>query len=141
MTNIASVVRGIILKEDKILLCKLKGADYYFFPGGRIEFGETAQQALERELKEELELSAEKFEYIGTIENFFSEKGNKYHEINLVFHVEAENATDKTPEDHLEFFWKDINKLVGENIEPTALKNTFLKWLKDKKLFWGSEKE
>jgi len=141
MPNIEIITRAVILDKDKILLCKKKGNDYYFLPGGHIEFGETAEQALERELKEELNVSAEKFNYIGTIENFFTENDKKYHEIILVFHIEAKNVTDKTPEDHIEFSWVDIRSLKRETVEPVALKQAFLQWFKDKKLFWGSEME
>jgi len=141
MKNIDIIVRAVILDKDKILLCKKKGNNYYFLPGGHVEFGETAQQALTRELKEELNIEADTIDYIGTIENFFEEANKKCHEINLVFYVDAKDASDKTPEDHIEFYWKDIKELVGENVEPVTLKQAVLQWLKDKKLFWGSEKE
>ena len=53
-------VRGIIEKDGKILVCKRKDKDYYFFPGGHIEFGERAKQALIRELNEEYNEIAKK---------------------------------------------------------------------------------
>ncbi|PIQ74885.1 MAG: ADP-ribose pyrophosphatase [Candidatus Portnoybacteria bacterium CG_4_8_14_3_um_filter_40_10] len=141
MPNIEIITRAVILDKDKILLCKKKSADYYFLPGGHIEFGETAQQALERELKEELNIETDKIDYIGTIENMFSENGNRHHEINLVFAVKPQNHSSISNEDHIDFFWTGINKLAGESVEPIALKQAILQWLKDKKLFWGSEKE
>lgn len=64
------VVGAIIIKEDRIL-CAQRGetktlANLWEFPGGKIEIGETPQQALARELREELmievEIQSEKFE-------------------------------------------------------------------------------
>ncbi len=141
MPNIEIISRAIILDRDKILLCKKKGNDYYFLPGGHVEFDETAKVALRRELKEELGVEAKKIEYVGTVENMFSENGNRHHEINLIFFVEPKNHSSISNEDHIDFFWTDIDKLEGENIEPVALKNAIIQWLKDRKLFWGSEKE
>ncbi len=141
MPNIEIITRAIILDKDKILLCKKKGNDYYFLPGGHIEFGETAEQALGRELKEELGILANGIEYIGTVENMFSENGNRHHEINLVFAVKPQNHSSASIEDHIEFLWIDTNKLAGESVEPIAIKHAILQWLKDKKPFWGSEAE
>ena len=54
------VVGGIIFKDNKILLCQRGPGrsleNFWEFPGGKIENGESADQALTRELKEELNL-------------------------------------------------------------------------------------
>jgi ADP-ribose pyrophosphatase YjhB (NUDIX family) len=141
MPNIEIITRAVILDRSKILLCKKKGNDYYFLPGGHVEFGETAEQALTRELKEELDIETNKIEYIGTIENMFSEDGKKYHELALIFFVQPKSLLSISKEDHIDFSWINMNKLAGEHVKPVALKNAVLKWLKDKKLFWGSEIE
>lgn len=52
------VVAGLISRDDKILVCQRR-RDSAFplkweFPGGKIESGETAVEALRRELREEL---------------------------------------------------------------------------------------
>mgnify|MGYP003295650759 CR=1 FL=1 len=48
---------GLIIKNDKILLIKKSGGPYdgkLDLPGGTIEFCETPEEALIRELKEEV---------------------------------------------------------------------------------------
>lgn len=44
---------GIIIKNRKVLIERSYGKDFYISPGGKIEKGETPEQALIRELKEE----------------------------------------------------------------------------------------
>lgn len=46
-------VRGIIIKDGKIAMVHSLKYDYYKFPGGGIESGETMEQALIREVAEE----------------------------------------------------------------------------------------
>ena len=56
-----NVVAGIVINQNKILIGKRKDEDIgggkWEFPGGKIEFGETNSEALERELYEELGIS------------------------------------------------------------------------------------
>ena len=52
------VAAGIVSRKGKIMLCQRRPGDRlglkWEFPGGKLEKGETPQQALERELREEL---------------------------------------------------------------------------------------
>jgi len=64
MDKIVPVAIAIIHKDNKFLLTERKGNDpddppggrVWHFPGGSIEFGETIEAALKREIKEELNL-------------------------------------------------------------------------------------
>lgn len=65
------VVAAVIRKEDKIFATargygEFKGG--WEFPGGKIEEGETLQEALVREIKEELDADIFVEEFITTIE-------------------------------------------------------------------------
>lgn len=52
------VSAGIVIRDDRIMLCQRRPGDRmglkWEFPGGKLESGESPQQALERELREEL---------------------------------------------------------------------------------------
>lgn len=47
---------GIIIKDRKLLVERSKGKGFFVAPGGKFEAGETAPQALIRELKEEFQI-------------------------------------------------------------------------------------
>ena len=47
-------IRGLIIKDRKVLLVTGHGADFYWTPGGGVEPGETPEETLRREIKEEL---------------------------------------------------------------------------------------
>ena len=57
----------LYLKEGKLLSTRSKGKSVYYIPGGKREKGETDQQALVREIREELsvDLVADSIQYAG----------------------------------------------------------------------------
>ena len=69
--KVIEVVAAIIKKEDKIFITRRsygEFTDMWEFPGGKIELGETREEALIREIKEELELDINNLEYLTTVE-------------------------------------------------------------------------
>lgn len=67
----------------------VRGLDFYRAIGGGIEFGETAEAALRREFREELDCELDEVELLGVIENIFEYEGLPGHEIAHVFAVRS----------------------------------------------------
>jgi ADP-ribose pyrophosphatase YjhB (NUDIX family) len=136
---IETTIRAVIEYKGKILLCHLKGEDYYFFPGGHLEFGEKIKESLAREIKEELNIKMKKASFIGVVDNLFKSGPDMHHEINLFFKAEVDKISTSSQEGHIDFALIDKNKLAKTKIYPVAVKKQLTKWFKDKKTFWVSQ--
>lgn len=106
------VTCGIIFKEDKIFICRRSPnkslAGYWEFPGGKIEPGETAMEALSRELHEELGMKVKIMEHFKTVVHAYST-----FTIELVAYTCHFQDANYTLTDHDSYEWvdrKDINK-------------------------------
>jgi ADP-ribose pyrophosphatase YjhB (NUDIX family) len=89
----ASVIRpvaiGIFRRADSILVGHgddtQKGERYCRPPGGAIEFGERAADALRREIREEVHTEITEPTLLGVLENTFQLEGVPKHELVFVF--------------------------------------------------------
>ena len=137
------IARVLIRKDEKVLLCKSITRDYYFFPGGHVEFGEISQEAAIREMKEERGSVLKNLKFIGLIENIYPEKGKAKYEINIVFEGEEENddIENITKEDHISFEFLSPEDLKESDIRPVPLKEAIIRYLEEKNIFWETIKE
>jgi len=106
------VVAAIIKHEDKIL-CVQRGEnkfDYiskkYEFPGGKIELGETKEQTIIREIKEELLMDIQTETEFLTVEH-------EYPDFILTMHSFICTCTNNTVQltEHIDFKWLKISEL------------------------------
>ncbi len=107
-----TVVAAIIEKDNKVL-CMQRGQDRHDytsfkweFPGGKIELGETNEQALTRELSEEMNLHVE-------INSFFGVFKHEYPDFELTLHVYKCSPIDKdfVLNVHNDFKWLEKGEL------------------------------
>ena len=65
-----------IIRDNRLLVLEESDQELYLMPGGRPETGESAEQALSRELKEELgvELDVTSLKYLGSFEDMAAGK-------------------------------------------------------------------
>lgn len=83
--NIETIARGVLVRAGHLLVCQPKAGGRCYLPGGHIEFGEGARQALAREIREELGLEAQVGDFLAVAENAFEQQGEAHCEINLLF--------------------------------------------------------
>lgn len=80
----------VILKEDKILLVqhKKKGRKYWLLPGGRVDFGETLIEAIQREMLEEANIKVKVGDLLFISDAIPTDDDNKRHIVNIFFEGE-----------------------------------------------------
>jgi ADP-ribose pyrophosphatase YjhB (NUDIX family) len=92
---------AVIVHRDHVLLAEghdsVKQQTFYRALGGEVEFGETAEAAVARELIEETGRRIEVVERLGVIENLFTLEGQPGHEV--VFEFVARFASGEEPDD------------------------------------------
>lgn len=125
--SIAIKVRLIIKRGNKFLLCKDKKNTHYFLPGGSVEYGDSFEKTIYKEMDEELGLKSEQIMgifYKDHLEHIYVVDNKEYHELNMIFTAEIPNdIITVSQEDHIDFEWidtKDIKniKLLPEKIVP-----------------------
>lgn len=137
MDSFEVIVRAVIIFDNTLLLCKIKGKDYFFLPGGHIEKGEKTQDALFREIQEELGADIESSVFIGAGENTYERDGMVIQEFNLVFSVGLNSNDIRAEEDHIEFEWVKKEDIESVHILPRNLLREVVKWMDKKETFFA----
>jgi len=90
------VSAGIVTRDGKIMLCQRKPEDRmglkWEFPGGKLESGESPQQALQRELREELSIETR----TGRIYDIYHESSGDWSILLLFFRSEILSGEPQT---------------------------------------------
>jgi len=139
MPKIEIIARGLAQRDPenpKVLLCKSILAGHTYLPGGHVEFGESAQQALRREMIEETGLSVDVGQLLTIHQAAFTQSGKQRHEINLVFHMKhcgpknvADGSENGEPwpenvpsrESEIDFLWVPRSELRAAAMLPERL--------------------
>lgn len=128
-------VAGLLLHNGKVLLQRPKNDTAYAIPGGHVALGETNEETLIREIKEEIntDIKVGKLQWVGEL--FFPWGDKPCHQICLFYNVSLKDNTaipldgtfwgteeleDKTFK--LEFSWVDIKEIGNIELYPIEAK-------------------
>lgn len=128
--SIEVIVRGVLRRSGAVLLCRNTRRGYLYLPGGHVEVGEAAAQALAREMREETGWVAEVGGFLFAAEQIFVQDGRPRHEINLVLEIlslrpgEGEADPDAVPaaEEGIAFEWIEPALAVDLDIRPASVR-------------------
>jgi len=112
MIKTVEVVAAIIYNASEILCVQRPKStlpyisEKFEFPGGKIESNESHEEALKRELKEELDISV-------TIEKFFLTVEHNYPDFKLIMHSYLVKMVNRkiSLNEHISHLWLPINEL------------------------------
>jgi len=116
-------VGGALIKDNKILLTK--GGDDYSLPGGHSQIGETSQETIIREFKEETGLDVEPLNVISTYENFWKWDEKDCHQLCIYYKLKMVDETQElvpNPDTKgIEYVWLELEKLKSINLYPIGI--------------------
>lgn len=120
-------VCAIIINDEKILAMHDERSPYYYLPGGRVKFHETAEFAILRELKEELQIDAEIIRPLWLNQAFFTEDvdNDNYHELCLYFLIDI-SKTDLLENGRKFTLFEGTHRHVFEWLLLSGLKDTYI---------------
>lgn len=108
--NRGTTIDAVIIKGGKVLLIK-RGVepfkDFWALPGGYVEWDETVEGAVKREVSEELGLSVKTLEFIGL---YSDPKRHPRQCIDMAYAVEVEGDVN-VGDDAVDWKWESINSL------------------------------
>lgn len=115
----------IVHKQGRVLIgergedCEI-ASGLFAFPGGRMDFGETPERAIVRELFEEtgLVIAEKDIRFLRYCNEYFPDQRKHY--VSLVFIVELNEGEpeNKEPKKCKEWIWGDIEHLPENMFEP-----------------------
>ena len=126
-------VCGMIIHDNKILAMHDQRSPYYYLPGGRVQLGETVEDAVLREIREELEIDAKIVRPLWFNQGFFTEdvSGERFHEICVYFLMDVSHTDllsrgeqfvlNENDQRHI-FEWLEFDRLKDEYFYPIFLK-------------------
>ena len=129
-------VAGLIIENNKLLIVTDDQSPYYYLPGGRVLMNELSEEAIIREIGEELNIRVKVKRMLWFNENFFCDEhyDEKFHEICLYYLLDiADNNLQREDEfvvtekeRKFTFFWKDINEIKNLDLRPSFIRNDIL---------------
>lgn len=121
-------------ENKEILMIKRKWPPKVGFldlPGGFIDLGETVEESVKREIKEELGINLEDFKFLGFSEpDFYDFKGVKYQTISLVFTAKIKDQKVKALDDVGELIWLKKHKIPFEKLAFKKMEKVLKDYLK-----------
>lgn len=81
-------IAGLGFRDGHVLVHRAVHEDFWTFPGGRAEMGETSVETLKREMMEELGVAVTVGRMLWAVENFFRYEKRDYHEIGFYYEMD-----------------------------------------------------
>jgi len=117
-------VGAVIIKDGRLLLEKRKndpGRGKWSIPGGLVELGESLEQTVLREVKEETGLEVEQPEHIDVVDNIDRDETGRirYHFVILDYYVRVRGGSANAASDAEELRWVALDLVETYDLTKT----------------------
>lgn len=132
---------AVIRDGDRVLLHRMERDAFWALPGGRVEIGEPAEQAVRRELREELDTEVQVGQLLWVVENLYLYRERPQHGVELHFLVRLPEGSPLLQRESFErgewgvglnggpasavrllFRWFTTQELAGLDLRPALLR-------------------
>lgn len=105
-------VDGVIISKDRLLLVKRLNSPFkgcYALPGGFVEYGETVENAVKREIQEETGITTKIRKLVGVYSD--PKRDPRGHVVTIVYALQVVSGTLQAGDDAQAVKWFDLNNL------------------------------
>jgi 8-oxo-dGTP pyrophosphatase MutT (NUDIX family) len=122
---------AVAVIDGRVLVQQFENETFWCLPGGRVEMGEPAEEALAREMLEELACEVRVTRLLWVIDNHFKHRDVVHHELGLYFVVELPEGSPQASGEpwtgaeldgtKLYFRWQPVDRLAELDLKPSCL--------------------
>ena len=136
--NPCSATAAFILNERQELLvvrrAKEPAKGTHDLPGGFCDMGETVEEGMLREIKEETGLDVENIQYLFSSPNVYQYSGMGVHTLDMDYLVRVPNdVTVRAADDAAECLWIPLDEVNPADFGLTSIRNAVIRFLEERR--------
>ncbi len=132
--NTSASTAAFITDEDGRLLVARRAKEpargTLDLPGGFVDLFETAEEAMQREIKEETGLEVANFQYLFSLPNIYEYSGLEVHTLDLFFKATVSGSVTLSPADDVsELFFLDPKTIRSSDFGLASIRRAIERWV------------
>lgn len=139
--NPVPTVDAILQRGSKILLIRRKNEPFkgmLALPGGFVNQGETVEDAVKREVREETSLEVEPIDILGVYSN--PNRDPREHTLSVVFVAIILSGNEKAQDDASKLEWVELSNVQTAAFDHQQILDDYRQWKANMGTFWSTKR-